>query len=317
MNSLANLPVFLRLSGRRAVLAGEGEPAAWKAELLTAAGAEVALFARAPSEKLRQTAERLGLACQARSWREADFDGALIAVLEARDDAEAARFRAAARAAGALVNVIDRPRFCDFSFGSVVERSPLVIGVSTDGAAPVFAQAVRSRIEAMFPETLRDWAQAARAWRARLAGLDAPRRRAIWLDFAARAFASVDRAPTEADYQALSQETRTGRLIVVGAGPGAADLLTLRAVRALQAADHVVEDGPVREDLREFGRREASYERCAQGAGAAVRGAAIARVGEGATVVALVGGDGRETEWAADAARAGVACHVVPGVAGS
>ena len=151
MNRLANLPVFLRLAGVKAVLAGGGEPAAWKAELLAAAGAQLHLFAPEPSERLRDVAERLGLSITERAWREADLEGALIALLEAPDETEAARFRAAARAAGALVNVIDRPKFCDFSFGSIVERSPLVIAVSTDGAAPVFAQAVRARIEAMFP----------------------------------------------------------------------------------------------------------------------------------------------------------------------
>ena len=315
VNRLANLPLFVTLTGRKAVLAGEGDATAWKAELLAAAGAEVALFAPRPSEKLRLTAERLGLACETRPWREADLTGAVVAVLETRDDAEAERFRGAAKSAGAWVNVIDRPKFCDFSFGAIVERSPLVIGVSTDGAAPVFAQAVRSRIEAIFPESLRDWAQAARLWRERLAGQDIRRRRAVWLEFAARAFASVDRAPTEADFEALSRNARTGRLIVVGAGPGAVDLVSLRAVRALQAADHVVADGPVAEDLRDLGRREASYERCAEGAGATVRAEAIARVAKGATVVALIPGEGGGGEWAGDAARAGVACEIVPGVA--
>lgn len=255
------------------------------------------IFSAAPSEKLRQAAARAGLALTARAWEPADFEGALLAVLEPADDAEAARFRAAARAAGALVNVIDRPEFCDVSFGSIVERSPLVIGVSTDGAAPVFAQAVRSRLEAMFPDTLREWAQAARQWRPRFAGLSQTRRRAIWLDFATRAFASVDRAPTEADYEALSLEARPGRLIVVGAGRGSADDLTLRAVRALQAADHVIEDGPVAPDLRDLGRREASFERWPEGAGAEVRAEAAARVAAGQTVVALVPGDGRNSRW--------------------
>src|SRR5579863_5665633 len=222
MKSLSNLPVFLRLDGAKAVLAGNGEAAAWKAELLAATGAELRVFAPAPSAKLRQTADRAGLRLEPRSWRQDDLEGARVAVLEAEDDADAARFRAAARGAGALVNVIDRPFFCDFSFGSIVERSPLVIGVSTDGAAPVFAQAVRARIEAMFPESLRAWAEAARAWRPRWAELPQHQRRAIWLDFADRAFASVDRAPTEADFAAISQFARPGRLVVVGTGTGRA-----------------------------------------------------------------------------------------------
>ena len=297
MNRLANLPVFLRLAGAKAVLAGGGEPAAWKAELLAAAGAHLHLFAPDPCERLRDVAERLGLAIHERAWREADLEGALIALLEAPDETEATRFRAAARAAGALVNVIDRPKFCDFSFGSIVERSPLVIAVSTDGAAPVFAQAVRARIEAMFPDALRAWAEAARAWRPRLAGFDQGRRRAIWLDFADRAFACLDRAPDEADFAALSQARRPGRFIVVGTGAGREEDMTLRAVRALQGADHVIVDGPVPNRMRDLGRREASFETCPEGAGPAVRAAAAERVESGETVVAVVPGDGRGTAW--------------------
>jgi uroporphyrin-III C-methyltransferase/precorrin-2 dehydrogenase/sirohydrochlorin ferrochelatase len=307
MNRLASLPVFLRLAGRKAVLAGGGEPAAWKAELLAAAGADLKILAPFPSRKLVETATQAGVVCEPRPWVASDLEGALLAVLEAEDDDEARRFRDAARARGVHVNVIDRPEFCDVSFGSIVERSPLVIGVSTDGAAPVFAQAVRSRIEAMFPETMREWALAARAWRPRFAGLSQSRRRAIWLDFASRAFASVDRAPTEADYEALSQSARTGRLIVVGTGRGEPDDLTLRAVRALQAADHVIEDGPVAPGLRDFGRREASFERWPQGADAGVRTSVAARVAAGETVVVLVPGDGRGGEWPGAEIVAGVA----------
>ena len=202
--------------------------------------------------------------------------------------------------------MIDRPKFCDFSFGSIVERSPLVIAVSTAGAAPVFAQAVRSRIEAMFPDALRGWAQAARAWRGRFSGLDQRRRRAIWLDFADRAFASFERAPTEDDFAALSQAARPGRLIVVGAG-AAVDDLTLRAVRALQAADHVIEDGPVSPLLRDLGRREASFERFPLGVDAAARKRAAARVAAGEIVVALTPGDGRQSGWEGAEIVAGVA----------
>jgi uroporphyrin-III C-methyltransferase / precorrin-2 dehydrogenase / sirohydrochlorin ferrochelatase len=306
MNPLPNLPLFLKLGGRRAVLAGNGEPAAWKAELLAAAGADLKIFAPEPAAKLFEAAERAGVAINPRAWTPADLEGALLAVAEAEDDTEAARFRDAARAAGAVVNVIDRPEFCDVSFGSIVERTPLVIAISTDGAAPVFAQAIRSRIEALFPETLREWARAARSWRPRFSGFSQSRRRAIWLDFADRAFASVDRAPSEADFEALSLGARPGRLIVVGA-PAGPDDLTLRAVRALQAADHVIEDGPVAPGLRDLGRREATFERWPEGAGADVRERAGRRVAEGATVVVLIPGSGRGADWAG--------AEIAPGVA--
>ena len=306
MTPLATLPAFLKLSGRKVVLAGNGEPAAWKVELLAATGADLRLFSPAPVEKLVGAASRAGVAILPREWREADLEGALVALLEAQDEGEAERFRAAARAAGALVNVIDRPKVCDFSFGSIVERSPLLIAVSTDGAAPVFAQGLRARIEAMFPDSLRAWAQAARDWRPRFAGLDQRRRRAIWLDFTDRALSSVDRAPDEADYDALFLGARAGRLIVVGAGAGVDDL-TLRAVRALQAADHVIEDGPVAPNLRDLGRREASFEALPEGADAAARTRAAARVAQGQIVVVLVPGDGRGSGWEG--------AEVAPGIA--
>ena len=96
----------------------------------------------------------------ARRWDAAELSGAAIAVGDCADDDEAAAFAAAARAAGVPVNVIDKPAFCDFSFGAIVNRSPLVIGISTDGAAPVFGQAIRAKLEALIPKGFARWAEA-------------------------------------------------------------------------------------------------------------------------------------------------------------
>ena len=103
----------------------------------------------------------------------------------ARTTREAAAFAAAARAAGVPVNVIDRPAFCDFSFGAIVNRSPLVIGISTDGAAPVFGQVIRAKIEALIPKGFARWAEAARNWRPRVQALGLPfrGRRNFWERF--------------------------------------------------------------------------------------------------------------------------------------
>jgi uroporphyrin-III C-methyltransferase/precorrin-2 dehydrogenase/sirohydrochlorin ferrochelatase len=168
MQGLARLPIFLALAGKRALVAGNGAPVAWKAELLAAAGADVAVFAERPCEELRTIAAhppRAAIALQQRAWRIEDFAGAAVAVGGFEDAAEAERFSGAARAAGVPVNVIDRPAYCDFSFGAIVNRSPLVIGISTDGAAPVFAQAIRAKLETMIPRGFARWADAARRWR--------------------------------------------------------------------------------------------------------------------------------------------------------
>src|SRR5258707_5128996 len=158
MEALARLPVFFALEGKRAVLAGGSPAAAWKTELLSATGAKVDVFAAEPSEELLVSiaeAPHGPVTLHRRAWTDTDLAGAAIAIGAIEDAAEGVRFAAAARAAGVPVNVVDRPALCDFAFGAIVNRSPLVIGISTDGAAPVFAQAVRARLEALLPRGFR------------------------------------------------------------------------------------------------------------------------------------------------------------------
>src|SRR5271170_2777126 len=132
---LARLPAFFALEGKRAIVAGGSQAAAWKAELLSAAGARVEVFAPAPGGELVAHAAappRGEIVIHERLWTAADCSGAAMAVADCADDREAAQFAAAARARGVPVNVIDRPAFSDFAFGAIVNRSPLVIGISTD-----------------------------------------------------------------------------------------------------------------------------------------------------------------------------------------
>src|SRR6202034_4685976 len=241
IGALARLPAFFALEGKRAVVAGGSPAATWKAELLSAAGARVEVFAAVPSEEMQALAAappRGAVIVHERAWDADDFTSAAIAVADCADDREAARFAAAARQAGVPVNVIDRPAFCDFSFGAIVNRSPLVIGISTDGAAPVFAQAIRAKIETLMPKGFERWAEAARAWRPRVHALAMSfrDRRGFWERFTARAIATPDVAPADADLDALlmpSPEREAGSVIVVGAGTGDPELLPLRAGRTL------------------------------------------------------------------------------------
>ncbi|HXW24000.1 MAG TPA: bifunctional precorrin-2 dehydrogenase/sirohydrochlorin ferrochelatase, partial [Xanthobacteraceae bacterium] len=217
---LARLPLFFKLDGRRALVAGGSAAAAWKAELLAAAGARVDAYAPDPCAQLLALADAApgAVAIHRRAWAPADCAGAAIAVGACNDDDEAARFAAAARAAGVPVNVIDRPAFCDFAFGAIVNRSPLVIGVSTDGAAPVFAQAIRARIETLIPHGFARWAEAAARWRPRVRGFGVR----FWERFAARAAARPNAIPTEADLRALvahaSGERSAGSVALIDAG---------------------------------------------------------------------------------------------------
>jgi uroporphyrin-III C-methyltransferase/precorrin-2 dehydrogenase/sirohydrochlorin ferrochelatase len=199
----------------------------------------------------------------ARGWQPDDFKGAAIAVGAMEDDAEAGKFAAAARAAGVPVNVVDRPEFCDFQFGAIANRSPLIVGISTDGAAPVLAQTIRSLVESLVPENIARWLMAAKSWRReghRLGETSAERRR-FWERFADAAMRNGGRAPTEADLEGLLESGRIAdsasrhvTLIIAGEG---ADALTLGAVKALRGADAIFYDAGVPADVLGFARREA------------------------------------------------------------
>jgi uroporphyrin-III C-methyltransferase/precorrin-2 dehydrogenase/sirohydrochlorin ferrochelatase len=264
-----------------------------------------------------------------RNWTPDDFAGAAIAVANCADDEEAARFAAAARATGVPVNVIDRPAFCDFSFGAIVNRSPLVIGISTDGASPVFGQAIRAKIEALIPKGFARWADAARAWRPRVQALALPfrGRRNFWERFTERAVAAPNAAPTDADLDALLEPTpaaNSGSVILVGAGPGDPELLTLRAVRALQSADVILFDDLVAPDILDFARREAKKMLVGKTGHAPsckqddINALMISLAKAGRRVVRLKGGDpmifGRADEEIAACRAAAIAVEVVPGI---
>src|SRR5215203_3219925 len=202
MEPLARLPVFLALDGKRALVAGGTPAAAWKAELLSAAGAEVEAYASEPCEELLSLAANPpqgAIFVHRRAWTVDDIRGAAVAIGACETDDDATHFAAAGRAAGVPVNVIDKPKFCDFSFGAIVNRSPLVIGTSTDGAAPVFCQAIRAKLEGLIPRGFASWAEAARRWRrqVQVSCLSFNGRRRFWQAFTALAIAHPTREPTQ------------------------------------------------------------------------------------------------------------------------
>jgi uroporphyrin-III C-methyltransferase / precorrin-2 dehydrogenase / sirohydrochlorin ferrochelatase len=332
MGRLSRLPTFFALGGKRAVVAGGGQAAAWKAELLSAAGAAVDVFSSQASEDMRALAAAPpggAVALHQRTWNADDLSGAAIAVAECDNDDEAARFAGAARAAGVPVNVIDRPAFCDFAFGAIVNRSPLVIGISTDGAAPVFGQAIRAKIEALIPKGFARWAEAARTWRPRVQALALSfrGRRDLWEKFAERAVAAPNNAPTESDLAALLTQdaaAQAGSVVLVGAGPGDPELLTLRAVRALQSADVILFDHLVSPEILDFARREAKKMLVGKTGHAPsckqddINALMVSLAKAGRRVVRLKGGDpmifGRADEEIAACRAAGIDVDVVPGI---
>jgi uroporphyrin-III C-methyltransferase / precorrin-2 dehydrogenase / sirohydrochlorin ferrochelatase len=333
---LAKLPIFLELRGRRAIVAGGGDPAAWKAELLAASGANVVVFAEEAGPEILSLADNQpAITLVRRAWREDDFAHAHVAVGHCSGPEEAARFAAAARRRGVPVNVIDAPDFCDFQFGTIVNRSPVVVGISTDGGAPVLGQAIRRRIEAILPASLGQWGRAAKQFRERLKTIlpSATARRRFWEKFVDVTFISQAEEDAQlAELERLAREVASeppkrpvaGEVVIVGAGPGDAELLTMKAVRELQAADVIVYDRLVTAEVLELGRREARRIHAGkEGHGAACRQQDISTLvvdlaRQGKRVVRLKGGDpgifGRTAEEISACRSAGVPVRVVAGV---
>ncbi|KQQ75260.1 siroheme synthase [Rhizobium sp. Leaf321] len=332
--ALAKLPVFWNLSGKRAVMAGGSDGAAWKAELLQACGAEVELYCETAElgDTMKALVERTGLTHHDHPWHCGIFTGASLALADCETEAEAQAFYCAARAAGIPVNVIDKPAYCQFQFGSIVNRSPVIVSISTDGAAPILAQAIRQRIETLLPPALKQWASLAQSLREavnrRLS--PGPARRLFWERFVARSL-STNEPPAQdtadrllATAEQIASVPSLGSVTLVGAGPGDAELLTLKAMRALQAADVILFDDLVSPEVLELARREAKRflvgkrggrESCRQDD---INDMMVRFAKDGKRVVRLKSGDpmifGRAGEEIARLHSEGIAVDVVPGI---
>lgn len=334
MQPLSQLPVFFDLHGKSVLVAGGSHAALWKAQLLASAGAQV-LMCGEPDEEVAGEITALSdkISLRHRRWQAEDLHGASIAICDAADENEARTFMAAAKAAGVPANVIDKPSYGDFQFGSIVNRSPLVVGIATGGAAPVFAQALRGRIETILPQGFARWMRTARDWRASVSakGFDFRARRSFWESFANIAMREPEREPDEAlREQLLARASDTeasgqrGKVILVGAGPGDPELITLKAVRALQSADVVLYDDLVAPAVLDYARREATRiyvgKRGYQPSWGQkdICAILVEHAGAGKLVVRLKGGDpmifGRANEEITALNEANVPCEVIPGI---
>ena len=335
LGALSRLPVFFDLTNKRTIIAGGGAGAAWKAELLAASGAHVDVIAPEFGDEMLALFARGAAAGSlfpiVRHWSKDDFRDCAIAVGDFEIAAEAEAFRLAGRAAGVPVNTIDKPETCDFQFGTIVNRSPVVIGISTSGAAPILGQTVRQKIETMLPRALAEWGALARDLRDRVMGRlrQGAERRKFWEDFTVRAFSGTETLPDAETAERLIDAACLGSrpagcVTLVGAGPGDPDLLTLKAMRALQSADVILFDDLVSAEVLELARREAkrmlvgkrgARESCRQDD---INALMLKLAKQGKRVVRLKAGDpmifGRAGEEIAALEAEGIPVEVIPGI---
>ncbi|MGH8243812.1 MAG: siroheme synthase CysG [Steroidobacteraceae bacterium] len=329
---MRHLPVFLDLKGAPALVVGGGRVAARKLALLQSAGAAVTVVAPAACPAIAAKAARGELSWVKRAFEAQDVAGMRI-VFAAADSAASAAAAAAARAAGIPFNLADDGERSSFILPAIVDRSPLVVAISSGGAAPMLATALRARLEAMLDQSWARLARFAERWRGPIKEqrtTPAARRRIYeWLLDGPVADAVRAGRESEADRllsQALAAEAPPARGFVslVGAGPGDPGLLTLRAMRALQTADVILADRLIGPGILSHVRREAEVISVGKSAGGhgntqeRINHLLVHHARRGRRVVRLKGGDplvfgrgGEEAEWLA---RNGVAFEIVPGI---
>ncbi len=325
-------PIYTDLKGRPVLLAGAGHVAARKAESLLQACARVRVVASQLNPQFQQwldagEIEWLGSAFQA------GFLDEVFLVIAATDDHELNRsIYQAAEARGKFCNTVDTLELCSFTVPAVINHSPLQIAVSSGGTAPVLARKWRQHIETLLPQHTGKLAALAGKWRPQvknsIQGTDGRRR--FWEDLFNSRFdtlvAQGREAEAEAELQAqlADYQPQRGEVVLVGAGPGDAGLLTLHALQAIQAADIVLYDALVSEEIRALIRKDADKICVGKRAGLhqvqqqETNRLLVQHAQAGKRVVRLKGGDpfvfGRGGEEAQELARAGIPFRIVPGV---
>jgi len=328
------LPIFMTVRGRRCLLVGGGEVAGRKARLLLEAGACVEVVAPELGATLGRLVRKGRVAYRPGVFEEGLLAGATLVFAATDSDETNRRVYQAASSRGIPVNVVDAPELSTFIMPSIVDRSPVVIAVSTGGAAPVLARLLRARLETVIPAAYGRLAALAAQYRARVkARIPARLRRRFWESvfdgpIAEQVYAGQEHAARAALERMLEAApdsiAAAGAVYLVGAGPGDPDLLTFRALRLMQQADVVVYDRLVSPEVLRLVRREAELiyagkERAKHTLPQEDINRLLVRLArEGKRVVRLKGGDpfifGRGGEEIETLMQEGITFAVVPGI---
>lgn len=325
------LPLFADLKQRPVLIVGGGEVAARKIELLHRAGAQVWVVAQTLSSELEQQYQDGRIHWLAQDFLPEQLDNVFLVIAATNDTVLNAAVFAAADQRCILANVVDDQPLCSFIFPSIVDRSPLVVAISSSGQAPVLARILREKLEALLPTRLSDMAAIAGRWRGRVKQHMASmgERRRFWEHAFSGRFASLisrgqlTEAENELQLSLEGQHRALGEVALVGAGPGDAGLLTLRGLQVMQQADVVLYDHLVSPEVLDLVRRDAERICVGKRAGAhsvtqeATNQLLVTLAQQGKQVVRLKGGDpfifGRGEELQV-VAQAGIPFQVVPGV---
>ncbi|WP_421306986.1 siroheme synthase CysG [Aeromonas veronii] len=327
------LPIFCRLDNKPVLLVGGGEVAERKARLLLDAGAHLTVVAPELGPELAELAANGSIEWLAGEFAPQQLAGKWL-VVAATDRREVnALVYQSANQARIFANVVDDPKRSSFIMPSIIDRSPLMVAISSGGKAPVLARLLREKLEAMLPQHLGAVATFAGSLRervkARFASMGERRRfweRLLEADRLGQALARGDHASAHqlADNLFADESQTGGEVVLVGAGPGDPGLLTLHALRQMQQADVVVYDRLVSDEVMALVRRDAKRIFVGKQAGnhcvpqEGINQLLLEEAKKGQRVVRLKGGDpfifGRGGEELETLVGTGIGFQVVPGI---
>lgn len=331
-DQLSVFPAFFRVADKRVVVFGNGDEAYAKVRLLLNTQARLVAYADDPEDDYRAflTAKGVDFVCEA--FSPGLLQGATLVFAATGDEALDRTIVEAARALKIPANAVDQPDVCDFYTPALVNRAPLAVAICTEGAGPVLGQMVRARVDQMLSPSLGKLAQLAVHFRPMVEAMipKGVARRIFWRRFfsgsVAEAVASGNEALAKNNAKLLveSMDRVPGHVWLVGAGPGAEDLLTLRAQRVMMEADAIVYDALVPMAIVDMGRRDAERlsvgkrKGCHSKLQSEINDLLVSVASEGKRVVRLKSGDplvyGRAAEEMAALREAGISYDIVPGI---
>lgn len=331
-DQLSVFPAFFRVAGKVALVYGEGDEAYAKARLLANTQVEIVVAADEPEKSFADFIVAHSLRRLSPAEADTMMHQAVLVFAATGNEAEDRAIVARARALKIPANAVDQPDYCDFFTPALVNRAPLAVAIGTEGAGPVLAQMVRAAVDQMLSPSLGRLARLAINYRDRVEqkipkGVS---RRVFWRRFFSGAVAdavangNATLATAEADRLLSASAGLPGHVWLVGAGPGAEDLLTLRAQRVMMEADAIVYDALVPQAVVDMGRRDAERipvgkrKGCHSKSQNEINDLLVELGKSGKRVVRLKSGDplifGRAAEEMAALREAGVTYEIVPGI---
>ncbi|URJ31922.1 siroheme synthase CysG [Blochmannia endosymbiont of Camponotus modoc] len=331
------LPIFIDLKNRPVLVVGGGTVAARKIQMLQRAGATITIVAPALCTELKKFLITQNISWISKNFQPIMLDKVILVIVATNDSKLNTLIYQNAEKHNILINTVDDKNKCSFIFPAIVDRNPILIGISSCGKAPILVRILREKLELLLPQSLGFVAKLAGAWRNQVKQhiIDTVLRRQFWekIFYNGHVATLIERGrPKEANKvfnyalnnSGNNKNNKKGHVTLVGAGPGDIGLLTIRGLQVIQQADIILYDYLINSDILDLARRDADKICVGKRVGnrlisqKKLNQFIIQLAQQGNKVVRLKGGDpfifGRGGEELQAISAAGISFQVVPGI---